>query len=99
MIKFEITNDPVEQYAGRGNPGMHDQIFEKLTEQNNCIVFQDFQTMEKVAQALDGWIKRQKLIGAKVKTTKSYKLDKKPRCWLVYPKTVKTEIRGNFPKA
>ena len=55
--------------------------------------------MEKVAQALDGWIKRQKLVGAKVKTTKSYKLDKKPRCWLVYPKTVKTEIRGNFPKA
>ena len=58
--------------------------------------------MEKVAQALDGWIRRQKLIGAKVKTTKSYKLDKKPRCWLVFPepvKPVKTEIRGNFPKS
>ena len=99
MIKFEITSDPIDQYSNRGNFGFYDSIFEKLTEQNNCIVFQDFQTMEKVAQALDGWIKRKKLQGAKVKTTKSYKLDKKPRCWLVYPKTVKTEIRGNFPKA
>ena len=39
MIKFEITSDPIDQYSNRGNFGFYDSIFEKLTEQNNCIVF------------------------------------------------------------
>ena len=68
-MKFTITSDPVDQYNGRGNPGCYDAEFAKLTPKNNCIVFDDFSEMEKVAQALDGWIKRAKLTGAKVKTT------------------------------
>ena len=101
MPKFTITSDPVEQYHGRGNTGRYDAIFRQLTPEQNCLVFDDFTEMEKVAQALDGWIKRVKLKGGKVKTTKAYPLDNKPRCWLVLPPVVeppKTEIRGHFPK-
>ena len=100
-MKFTITSDPVDQYNGRGVPGRYDAEFARLTPKNNCIVFDDFSEMEKVAQAMDGWIKRANLAGAKVKTTKAYKTDGKPRCWLVYPpapEKPKTQIRGNFPK-
>ena len=100
-MKFTITSYPVDQYNGRGTPGRYDAEFARLTTKNNCIVFDDFAEMEKVAQAMDGWIKRAKLTGAKVKTTKAYKTDGNPRCWLVFPpvpEKPKTEIRGNFPK-
>ena len=79
-MKFTITSDPVDQYNGRGVPGRYDAEFARLTPKNNCIVFDDFSEMEKVAQAMDGWIKRANLTGAKVKTTKAYKADGKPRC-------------------
>lgn len=100
-MKFTITSDPLDQYNGRGNPGRYDAEFSRLTPKNNCIVFDKFSDMEKVAQAMDGWIKRAKLTGARVKTTKAYPADGKPRCWLVFPpvpEKPKTEIRGNFPK-
>ena len=100
-MKFTITSDPVDQYNGRGIPGRYDAEFSRLTQKNNCIVFDKFSDMEKVAQAMDGWIKRANLTGAKVKTTKAYKSDGKPRCWLIFPpvpEKPKTEIRGNFPK-
>ena len=96
-MKFTITSDPVEQYQGRGNPGRYDEIFRKLTPEANCLVFDDFAEMEKVAQAMGGWIKRVKLKGGKVKTTKAYPADNKPRCWLVYPEGPRTQIRGPFP--
>lgn len=98
-MKMQITSDPIEQYAGRGISGAYDDTFRKLTPKQNCLVFDEFRDMEKVAQAMDGWIKRQNLAGAKVKTTKAHPLDGKPRCWLVYPKPVQTEVRGNFPKS
>ena len=96
-MKFTITSDPIEQYNGRGVPGFYDAEFRKLTPESNCMVFDDFAVMEKVAQALDGYIKRMKLTGCKVKTTKSYPSDGKPRCWLVYPEGPRTQIRGPFP--
>ena len=53
-MKFTITSDPVDQYNGRGVPGRYDAEFSRLTPKNNCIVFEDFSEMEKVAQAMDG---------------------------------------------
>lgn len=96
-MKFTITSDPVEQYHGRGAPGRYDAIFRKLTPESNCIVFDDFAEMERVAQALERYIKQAKISGAKVRTTKAYPSDGKPRCWLVYPENPRTTIRGPFP--
>lgn len=96
-MNFTITNDPVEQYQGRGNPGRYDSVFSKLTPESNCLVFDDFYEMERVAQALDRYVKQAKITGAKVRTTKSYKQDGKPRCWLVFADVPRTTIRGPFP--
>ena len=79
-------------------PGKYDAIFEQLTPTQNCIVLDDEKTSNSVAQSLEDWAKKKGLKGCKVKTTKAYPGDKKPRVWLVFPEPPKTQIRGNFPK-
>lgn len=99
-MNYTITSDPVDQYQGRGVQGRYDSTFEQMTPAKNCIVFDDHKDMERVSQAMERWAKNN-LRGAKVRTTKAYKADGKPRCWLVFPPVApvpKTEIRGNFPK-
>ena len=100
-MKFTITSDPVIQRQGCAQPGQYDSLFDQLTPEKNCIILNDAKEANKIAQALEDWAKKRKMIGAKVKTTKAYPTDKKPRCWLVYPpapEKPKTQIRGNFPK-
>ena len=100
-MKFTITSDPVIQRQGNAQPGQYDSLFDQLTPTNNCIILDDHKHVNKLAQALEDWAKKRKIIGAKVKTTKAYPTDKKPRIWLVFPpapEKPKTQIRGNFPK-
>jgi len=101
MIKFSISSDPVIQRGGNSEPGIYDELFSQLTPEKNCIVLDDWRHTNKIGQALEDWAKKHKMIGVKVKTTKAYPGDQKPRIWLVYPPAVeppKTSIRGNFPK-
>lgn len=100
-MKFTITSDPVIQRQGYAQPGQYDSLFDQLTPEKNCIILNDAKEANKIAQALEDWAKKRKVVGAKVKTTKAYPTDKKPRCWLVFPPVApvpKTQIRGNFPK-
>ena len=100
-MKFTITSDPVIQRQGNAQPGQYDSLFQQLTPENNCIILNDQKEANKLAQALEDWAKKRKMIGMKVRTTKAYPTDKKPRIWLIYPlvsEKPKTEIRGNFPK-
>ena len=100
-MKFTITSDPVIQRQGYAQPGQYDSLFDQLTPENNCIILNDAKETNKMSQALEEWAKKRKIIGAKVKTTKAYPTDKKPRIWLMYPpvpEKPKTQIRGNFPK-
>ena len=100
-MKFTITSDPVIQRQGCAQPGQYDSLFDQLTPEKNCIILNNAKEANKIAQALEDWAKKRKMIGAKVKTTKAYPTDKKPRIWLVYPpapEKPKTQIRGNFPK-
>ena len=100
-MKFTITSDPVIQRQGNAQPGQYDSLFDQLTPTNNCIILDDHKHVNKLAQALEDWAKKRKMAGIKVRTTKSYPTDKKPRIWLIYHQAVelpKTKIRGNFPK-
>ena len=99
MIKFTITNDELVQRPGYTPNGKYDEIFAQLTPEQNCIVLEDAKDLNRVSGALIDYAKRRKIVGAKVKTTKAYHTDGKPRLWLVFPPEVKTTIRGNFPKS
>lgn len=101
IIKYTISSDPLIQRGGNSEPGVYDPLFEQLTPESNCIVLDDWRHTKKVGQALKDWLKKRKMTGFKVRTTKAYPNDKKPRIWLVYPPVVpapKTEIRGKIPK-
>ena len=97
MDDYEITNDPLIQRGGYTQPGKYDELFSKLTREHNCIVLKDWKAVNRLCGALDDFIKRRKITGAKSKGTKAYPTDGKPRVWLVYPPVVKTELRGPFP--
>lgn len=94
---MKITNDPMTGRAAVSS--QYAAEFAKLSPENNCIVFESKQELERISQALDGWAQKHIGKGAKVKTTTRYPKDGLPRCWLICPETPKTAIRGNFPKA
>jgi len=91
---MKITNDPIMGRAAK--LGQYEALFQQLSPKANCIVSDDYKEIDRVAQALEGWAKKH-VPGAKVRTTKAYPVDGKPRCWLVYPEQPNTKIRGNWP--
>jgi hypothetical protein len=94
---MKITSDPILQ-RGSTKPCKDAEIFEQLTEKNNCIVLDNASEVNKVSQRLETWAKKHRP-GCKVKTTSAYATDGKPRMWLVFPEAPKTAIRGPFPAA
>lgn len=98
-MKFTLTNDPI---VGRSvnDVSKYQPIFDGLSPAKPCVVFDDVKDAERFKQRLDLWAEKH-VKGAKVRSTKKYPADGKPRVWLVYPQPeqpAKTAIRGNFPK-
>ena len=81
---MKITNEKPE---GRSVPkSRYHETFSKLTRENNCISgLEDVRMCNKIAQALEAWAERNIGEGCRVTTTKSQKVDKKPRIWLWWP--------------
>ena len=97
---MKITNDPIIKRGTLTGKSKYSELFEALTPENNCIAatcLEDIEAFKGIGHALQQWAKRRHP-GAKVASTKSYP-DGFPRVWLVLPEPVKTNIRGNFPKA
>lgn len=98
-MKFHFTNDPI---VGKSTtePSKYQPIFDGLSPAKPCVVFDDVKDAERFKQRLDLWAEKH-IKGAKVRSTKKYPADGKPRVWLVYPRPeqpAKTAVRGNFPK-
>lgn len=99
IMKFTITNDPI---LGKSptEPSKYQPIFDSLSPENPCVVFDDPREAANFKQRLD-LLAEKHVKGAKVRSTQKYPADGKPRVWLVYPQPEqppKTAVRGNFPK-
>ena len=98
---MKITNDPIIKRGTLTGKSKYSELFEALTPENNCIAATSPDESEKL-KCLSGALKKfakKHHPGARIASTKAYATDGLPRVWLVFPEPVKTNIRGNFPKA
>lgn len=92
---MKITSDPILKRTC--TPSKDAAIFEQLTPEQNCLVLDEGESSKTAADRLYRWAKIHRP-DCKVKTTKAYPTDRKPRVWLIFPTPIKTQIRGNFPR-
>jgi hypothetical protein len=92
---MKITDDkPAGRTAARSQ---YHEVFAQLTPEKNCLKFDTFKEMSRVAQSLEDWAHKYVDKGCKVITTRAHPKDGLPRCWLIWPTAPKTALRGPFP--